>query len=48
MIFRRSTRKKNIHDIKDKYRFPYREKKDKDGYKLELLIVVLIVCVLLI
>ena len=47
-MFRRSTRKKNIHEIRQTYRFPFRQKKDKDSFKLEFLLIVLVIGLLLI
>ena len=47
-MFRRSTRKKNIQGIRQTYRFPFRQKKDKDSFKFEILLIVLVVGILLI
>ena len=47
-MFRRSTRKKNIHEIRQTYRFPFRQEKDKGPFKFELLLLVLVVVLLII
>ena len=47
-MFRRSTRKKNIYEVRETYRFPFKNKKNKDGLKFEILLIVLVVGILLI
>ena len=48
MVFSRSSRKRNIHEFRQTYRNPFKYKNDKDSYKLEILIILLVIGILLI